>query len=128
MYNFHLQIKPSIKDTCARLGGPLYLELGFGITMTVQKHSFMNRVCNHWTGLLDWTSAWTLISMHQKHFYALYLPVELHNPLEQPPRIAILLQRGTYLRSTISDVASTVRAQQLAHASVADKDRQTQTK
>ena len=24
------------------LGGPLHLELGFGITMTVQKHSFMN--------------------------------------------------------------------------------------
>ena len=26
-----LQIKPSIKDTYARLGGPLYLELGFSI-------------------------------------------------------------------------------------------------
>ena len=30
------------KRTYARLGGLLYLELGFGITMTVQKCSFMN--------------------------------------------------------------------------------------
>ena len=63
MYNFHLQIKPSIKDIYARLGGPLYLELGFGITMTVQKRSFMN---GHMY-LLDWTTGldyWTLISMH----------------------------------------------------------------
>ena len=42
MYNFHLHIKPSIKDTYARLGGPLHLELGFGITFTVQKRSFLN--------------------------------------------------------------------------------------
>ena len=33
MYNFHLQIKPSIKDTYARLGVPLHLELGFGNTI-----------------------------------------------------------------------------------------------
>ena len=54
--------------------------------------------------------------------------MELHNTLTQPAaaRIAILLQRGTYLR-TISDVVTvSATAQQLAHAIVADKDRQTQ--
>ena len=42
MHNFRLQIKSSVLDTYARLGGPLHLELGFGITITVQKHPFMN--------------------------------------------------------------------------------------
>ena len=65
MYNFHLQIKLSIKDTCARLGGPLYLELGFGITMTVQKGSLQSL---DWTSGLDW---WTEIFCARSHFYVL---------------------------------------------------------
>ena len=35
--------------------------------------------------------------------------MELRNILEQPARIANLLQRDMYLRSTISDVASAVQ-------------------
>ena len=74
---------------------------------------------------MDWTTAWTgLLDSNfnaLKTFLCSLSTCGVHNTLEQPAKIAILLQRGMYLKSAISDVASVV------HASVADKDRQWQT-
>ena len=106
MYNFHLQIKPSIKDTYARR--TTVSRIGFwyyydSSETLLHERAYVFTGLDYWTGLLD--SNFNAL----KTFYALYLPVELHNTLEQPERIAILLQRGTYLRSTIRDVASAVQ-------------------
>ena len=58
MYNFHLQIKPSIKGTYATLGGPLHLELSFGIPITVQKCLFMNLQLAHTSKLKCNSNIW----------------------------------------------------------------------
>ena len=37
VFKFRLPIKPSTQGTCAMLGGPLHLELGFAIPIAVQE-------------------------------------------------------------------------------------------
>ena len=59
--------------------------------------------------LLDWTTGLKFQCTKNILCSLSIIPVELHNTLRQPARIAILLQRGTYLRSTIRDVASAVQ-------------------
>ena len=79
MYNFHLQIKPSLNDTYARR--TTSSRIGFWYYYDSSEtllHEWASVITglDYWTGLLD--SNFNAL----KTFYALSLPVKLHNNLQ----------------------------------------------
>ena len=66
MYNFHLQIKPSLNDTYTRQT-TASIELGFGITIYDSSETLLHERASVIMGL-DYSTTgldyWTLISMH----------------------------------------------------------------
>ena len=85
IYNFHLQIKPSLNDTYARR--TTSSRIGFWYYYDSSEtllHEWASVISLDWTtGLLDyWTGLLDSNFNALKTFNALYLPVELHNNLQ----------------------------------------------